>query len=206
MVRLPTSPALAAAVAALTLACASDSDGTPGAEPVDGAEPPGGAAAVTLESHAGAPGDEVRVEGRGFPAGAELDLGFGPPESEYEVLRTVTADAQGEVGVTATVPSWAEPGRAYVFVLAAPRNDPRAISEPFHVTGAGGTVTVEGEITDEGVECLAMRARDGTLYTLAGGDTEGLSPGDAVTVEGTVAEMSICMQGITLNVTRVERR
>ena len=206
MVRLRTRPAVAAALAALTLACASDSDGTAGGEPVDGAEPPGNGAAVTLGSHAGAPGDEVRVGGRGFPAGAELDLGFGPPESEYEVLRTVTADARGEVDVAAAVPPWAERGRTYLFVLAAPRNDPRAVSEPFHVTGADGTVTVEGEITDEGVECLAMRGRDGTLYTLAGGDTEGLSPGDAVTVEGTVAEMSICMQGITLDVTRVERR
>lgn len=70
--------------------------------------------------------------------------------------------------------------------------------------GSASPVTVSGVITDEGAECLAMRADDNTLYTI-GRPKEKLTAGDRVRVTGTVAEMSICMQGVTLNVTRLER-
>jgi|GEM_PF-6753045 len=67
-----------------------------------------------------------------------------------------------------------------------------------------GTVRVRGRLTDEGVECQALRGDDGKLYTL-GGDLKGFKTGDRVVVEGTVAEMSICMQGTTIGVTKIER-
>ena len=62
-------------------------------------------------------------------------------------------------------------------------------------------ITVRGVITGEGVECLAMRGRDGELYTLAG-DVGDLEPGDRVQVQGRVADVSTCMQGTTINVRR----
>ncbi len=66
---------------------------------------------------------------------------------------------------------------------------------------------VEGRMTDEGVTCPAMRSDDDTLYTLIGhDDLDDLEPGDRIHVEGTEPEMSICQQGITLEVTRLERR
>lgn len=202
-----TSRPVSWALVLLLVGCASEPDGAPGdggAQPSPSPDP--GEAAIDIGSRTGPPGTNVRVEGSGFPAGAEIDVGFGPPRSEYDVIRTVQADPRGNVSVTVSVPSWAERDRTYVFVLAAPANDPRAVSEPFHVTGADGSVRIEGELTDEGVECPAVRSPLGTLYTLAGGDTEGLQAGDRVVVEGTVAEMSFCMQGITINATRVERR
>jgi LysM repeat protein len=57
-------------------------------------------------------------------------------------------------------------------------------------------VTVTGRVTDEGVECTAIRGSDGRLYTLAG-NVQGLRPGDRVEVIGRRVEASLCMQGMT---------
>jgi hypothetical protein len=64
-----------------------------------------------------------------------------------------------------------------------------------------GEVCVRGRVTDEGIECPAMRGADGRLYTLAG-DLAGLAPGAEACICGTVAELSTCMQGTTLAITR----
>ena len=68
-----------------------------------------------------------------------------------------------------------------------------------------GTVRVQGRLTAEGVECPALRSDDGTLYTLLG-DLKGFKTGDRVAVEGTRVEISFCMQGITLQIKRLDRR
>jgi hypothetical protein len=54
-------------------------------------------------------------------------------------------------------------------------------------------------MSDEGVECPAMRGDAGELYTLAGPD-DVPEAGTRVSVEGTIAEMLICQQGLTLAV------
>jgi hypothetical protein len=77
-----------------------------------------------------------------------------------------------------------------VAATAASGNTHETMSEP---------VTIEGVLTDEGVTCPAMRGDDGELYTLAG-DIGDLQPGQRVRVTGEVAEMSICMQGTTIEV------
>lgn len=88
---------------------------------------------------------------------------------------------------------------------AAGRDDAR----PVETAPRAGTadrkrsVRVTGRLTGEGVECQALRGDDGRLYTLTG-DLKGFKTGDRVTVEGTVAEISICMQGTTLGVTSIE--
>lgn len=71
--------------------------------------------------------------------------------------------------------------------------------------GEGGSVTVTGVLTDEGVECQALRGDDGRLYTIAG-DLEGFASGDRVQVQGRIAQMSFCMQGTTLTVERIEEQ
>lgn len=65
-------------------------------------------------------------------------------------------------------------------------------------------VTIRGRVTDEGVECTAIRGSDGRLYTLAG-IADNLRPGDRVEVFGRRAEGSFCMQGTTLEVRRLRR-
>ena len=64
------------------------------------------------------------------------------------------------------------------------------------------TIRVTGTITSEGVECTALRADNGRLYTLAGG-SGGFQPGDRVRVIGKIAQASFCMQGTTIEVRRV---
>lgn len=61
------------------------------------------------------------------------------------------------------------------------------------------TVCVKGKLTDEGVECQALRTADNELYTLVG-DLQGFQVGDEVYVSGTIAEFSFCMQGTTISV------
>lgn len=68
---------------------------------------------------------------------------------------------------------------------------------------AEGKIVVTGKITDEGVECLAMRGDDGKLYTL-GRPNNPPKAGQRVRVTGTIAQMSICMQGTTIAVEKIE--
>jgi hypothetical protein len=56
---------------------------------------------------------------------------------------------------------------------------------------------VKGKLTYEGVECQPCRSVDGELFTLIG-DLNGFKNGDEVVVCGTIADVSICMQGTTL--------
>jgi hypothetical protein len=73
-------------------------------------------------------------------------------------------------------------------------------------TPAGvAVVRIPGRLTAEGVECQALRADDGTLYTLLG-DLKGLKTGDPVVVEGTPVQISFCMQGTTLQVRQITRK
>lgn len=68
-----------------------------------------------------------------------------------------------------------------------------------------GEVTVVGTLSDEGVECAAMRGDDGTLYTLTGQGTLGYgAAGTRVSVTGKIADISICQQGTTIEVSSVE--
>src|SRR5829696_1199132 len=68
---------------------------------------------------------------------------------------------------------------------------------------AGQMINVRGTLTDEGVECQALRGDDGELYTLTG-DLSGFENGDRVKVRGTVAEISICQQGTTIEVQSIK--
>jgi hypothetical protein len=68
---------------------------------------------------------------------------------------------------------------------------------------AGQMINVRGTLTDEGVECQALRGDDGELYTLTG-DLSGFEEGDRVKVRGTIAEISICQQGTTIEVQSIK--
>lgn len=77
------------------------------------------------------------------------------------------------------------------------------MSEPSTPSASSDTLRVTGTLTDEGVECPALRGDDGTLYTLTPRDLHGFGPGDHVTVTGLEVEISTCMQGTTLAVTDI---
>jgi hypothetical protein len=173
-------------------------DAPPPRAPGDGLHVEVGAATV-------APGDPLPIHAEGFPPGADVHVGLGHPSSDYSVVAEARTDADGRLETTLTVPGWAMTGMPYVIVVAERADEPRAVSEPFVVARPGDTLQVEGTLTDEGVECPALRGMGGELYTLATRDLEW-GPGTDVRVEGRVAEVSFCMQGTTLEVIIIEPR
>jgi len=176
------------------------------------AEQPGGQRSepvVTVDLERVAPGQDLEVSAAGFPAGAEVVIGAGPVESEYEVLARSEVAGDGSVRAQVTIPPRARPGRTWVVVVEVPgRGGARAVSGELRIVepdDAGRSeVTVTGRLTDEGVECQALRGDDGGLYTLTG-ELGGAVVGDRVRVSGVPAEMSFCMQGTTLDVVGIER-
>jgi hypothetical protein len=141
----------------------------------------------------------VTVRITGLPSTTAVLLGFGGIGSPHEILDDTVSSVEGVASWTVTVPSWVEASHTYLFYMAYGDQRPVAFSEPFLVVGPDGVVTLEGTITDEGVSCVSMRGPNGGLFTLAGAPAT-LSSGDRVIVEATVAEMSVCMQGLTLAV------
>ncbi len=68
-------------------------------------------------------------------------------------------------------------------------------------------ITVVGTLTNEGVECQAMR-QDKTkkLFTLVPkSKLKGFKNGDRVRVTGTIADINPCMQGTTIAIKTIKR-
>ena len=63
-------------------------------------------------------------------------------------------------------------------------------------------ICLRGRLTDEGIECPALRSDSQSLYTLAG-EVAPFEVGDDLCVCGIVAEVSFCMQGTTITVTQI---
>jgi Protein of unknown function (DUF5818) len=64
------------------------------------------------------------------------------------------------------------------------------------------SLIITGLLTDEGVECQALRAESGELFTLIG-DLKGFQTGLRVRVSGEVLPLSKCQQGTTLRVAEI---
>jgi hypothetical protein len=68
------------------------------------------------------------------------------------------------------------------------------------------SVTVTGTLIEGGVICRAMRGDDSVLYTLLRtAAVRELQTGDRLRVEGRIAELSICQQGTTIEIMRLEK-
>ncbi len=69
-----------------------------------------------------------------------------------------------------------------------------------------GTVTVTGTLTDAGVQCQALQGDDGVLYTFRRSQAvRQFQTGDRIKVTGTVAQVSICQQGTTIDAPKIEK-
>jgi hypothetical protein len=150
----------------------------------------------------GPPGTEVTVFTENLPLQAKVHLGVGATRTGFEALHEAEQGMWGEVSGTIRIPETAPSNRAVLLVAFDAIFAPIGLSEPFHVTSADGLLQRTGQMTDEGVECPAMRDTDGFLYTLIG-DVGELDEGEAVVVEARYVETSMCMQGTTLEVVRV---
>ena len=159
--------------------------------------------APVFSPRSGPPGTAVTLRTSDLPAVTPIYLGIGATRSSFEVLRELVTDQHGEMSEIVQVPSWATSDRTHFFVLVDVYFRPLAVSGAFHVTEPDGTLTRSGRVTDEGVGCLTLREDESDeLYSLTG-ETGGVQVGQSVVVEGTVADVSVCMQGTTLLVTRV---
>jgi hypothetical protein len=155
-----------------------------------------------VEPMYGPPGTEVTIFTENLPLQARVHLGVGATRTGFEALIEAEQGMWGEVSGTITIPETAPFDRAVLLVAFDAIFAPIGLSAPFHVTRPDGTLQRTGRITDEGVECLAMRDADGFLYSLVG-NTGGLAEGQAVVVEARYVEMSTCAQGTTLDVVQV---
>jgi len=178
-------------------------------QPVDGGEPAGGDMTVSVQPQAGAPGTPITVTGMGYTPGTTVEIGAGPPESEWERQESAEVRADGSVEAVARIPDQWQPGRPIVFVIdtaggqtvVSQRVEVVAERDPDPDPDPSGTV-IEGQVS-QGVECPIITADDGTVFSIAGG-SDSVTPGTRVRIEGTMAQMSICMQGEgTIEVERV---
>ena len=152
-----------------------------------------------IEPLHGPRGTMVTVYTENLPLQAKVHVGVGATRTGFEALSEGAQGMWGEVSGAIAIPETAPYDRALLIVAFDAIFAPIGLSDPFHVTRADGTLERTGRITDEGVECLAMRDGDEFLYTLVG-NTDGLSDGDLVVVEARYVEMSACQQGTTLEV------
>jgi hypothetical protein len=157
---------------------------------------------LSLAPAGGPAGTEVTISFGGLAMREPLEVGFGDM-GEHVVLGPTDADVEGSLSTTVTVPADAA-ARPHFFFLAN-RETGQIVATPtvFLVTPADGSVTLSGRMSDQGVECAAMRGDAGELYTLTGSD-DWPEAGTQVTVEGRIAEMSICQQGLTIAVESIK--
>lgn len=155
-----------------------------------------------IEPLHGPAGTVVTVYTENLPLQAKVHVGVGATRTGFEALHEAEQGMWGEVSATITIPETVPWDRAVMLVAFDAIFAPIGLSDPFHVTRADGILRRTGEITGEGVECLAMRDTDGFLYTLIG-NVGTLAAGQGAVVEGTYVEASTCNQGTTINVTRV---
>lgn len=160
----------------------------------------------------------MQLSARGLPADHRVNVGVGLWRSEYSVVQEARTDREGRLVTPVQMPDWADPGDRLVFVVETPDHDLKVMTDPIIVIRrderpdeprpdleAGQRVRITGTLTDEGVECQALRSESGELYTLVG-NLEGFHMGQEVYMEGTEVEVSVCQQGTTLEVRVIRER
>ena len=162
------------------------------------------ASRISLSPPSGPVGADVILRLSGLPPGMTWEIGFGSFQ-EHQILAREQSDRDGNLTRTLQIPTFARRDEKHYFFVAIPDRPPLATSNAFYVTGPDGVLRIEGVIAEEVAGCSALRAGNGDLFTLVGTNVE-LAPGRRVLVEGSVAEFSVCGQGMTLEVRRITPR
>lgn len=155
-----------------------------------------------MSPRSGPPGTVVTLRSTNMPAVTPVRIGVGALRFGFEEVAQVMTSDRGVLSTTVEVPQWAQRDLIHRFIVFDFYFMPIALSDIFHVTDADGMVLRRGQLTNEGVECPALRGDDGVLYTLIG-DIAEFEAGDDVTIEGTLPDAAICMQGTTIQVARI---
>ena len=156
---------------------------------------------TSISPPTGPPGRLVTVEMGRLPPETSVHIGFGALGGNQELLSLVDTDGNGFLITTVQIPSWATQGLRHFFFIAHDdeRQQPFAFSGEFHVTDQGGVFTIEGEISDEGKACTAMRTSEDRLYSLTA-LTQTYEPGTTVQVTGIHVEDPACSEGLVVQV------
>ena len=155
-----------------------------------------------MSPRSGPPGTVVTLRSTNMPAVTPVRIAVGALRFGFEEVAQVMTSDRGVLSTTVEVPQWAQRDLIHRFIVFDFYFVPIALSDIFHVTDADGMVLRRGQLTNEGVECPALRGDDGVLYTLIG-DIAEFEAGDEVTIEGTLPDAAICMQGTTIQVARI---
>jgi hypothetical protein len=75
-------------------------------------------ASLSAASDMARPGDTIELRASGFPAGETVELGLGMLNSEYDVVESVVASANGAFEASLPLPPDSAPGQIWVFVAA----------------------------------------------------------------------------------------
>lgn len=98
---------------------------------------------VRVDPSALVPGAEVTVTARGFPPQADVELGAGPPASEYTVLDTGRTDTAGAIRFILVMSPDAPVGSTLVFVVATEDLALKATSLPIEILDPAGVPAPE---------------------------------------------------------------
>ncbi len=99
---------------------------------------------VGITPNTGKAGDAITLGATGFRPNSDVDIRFGLKESETESIGKVTTDSHGAVLQKVTVPSSAQNGKSYVFVVRSTANTAElAVSNTFTVGGTPSTGKIE---------------------------------------------------------------
>ena len=119
--------------------------------PTSAETPSPGQVGVTISPATGPPGTAVVVLVTGLPAGADVDLGVGLQDEEYEVVSSARVPSEGLLTANVTIPQSAEPGEHWVVVAMTEDAEVEAVSNPFRVT-APPTPAVETPTPSEALK------------------------------------------------------
>lgn len=139
---------------------------TPSATPVR----PLTEATVAISPPSGPPGTEVQVTAAGFPPDTEIELGAGPKDSEYDVLKTSRTDPEGALITSLVIPMSADPEEDWVVVASTPDGGRSSVSNLFQVVAPQ---------VDPEVSISPLSGPPGTEVQLA---AEGFPPGTTVEI------------------------
>ena len=160
-------------------------------------------ATVTVSPDGGTIDQKVIVRARNLRPNDWVTIGAGERASEWRSLREVQVGPGGDLSAEVDVPDWPDANDDLIFVVDTDRGVTFK-SGVFDVVAAEGNdgMMLEGRVR-QGTECDTLRTPDGDTWSLVS-DTVAFTAGEYVEVEGSRAEVSICMEGVgTLDVQEI---
>lgn len=110
---------------------------------------PTGNASLAVSAASATPGQAVTLTGQGFPANTMVEIGVGPANSEYGIIASAQAGADGVFTSQVTVPANAVPGEQWVFVAVSINETVLANPVLIQASGETGDGGQEGDMGED---------------------------------------------------------